>query len=54
MREEQKKNILYIIFIVTVIIMAVTYFSVPERAKFFENQVKWWKEFMDTFLGFLK
>ena len=53
MTEEKQKNILYIIFIVTVIIMAVIYFSVPERAKFFENQIKWWTEFKDTFLGFL-
>ena len=52
MREEQKKNILYMIFIVTVIIMAVIYFSVPERAKFFENQIKWWTELRDTFLIF--
>ncbi len=53
MTEEQKKNILYIVFIITVIILAFIYFSVPERAKFFENQLKWWTEFRDVFLGFL-
>jgi hypothetical protein len=53
MTEEQKKDILYIVFIVTVIILAVIYFSVPERSKFIENQLKWWKEFREAFLGFL-
>ena len=53
MTEEQKKNFLYIVFIVTVVLLAVIYFSVPERAKLIENQFKWWKEFRETFLGFL-
>ncbi len=53
MTEEQKKNFLYIIFIFAMIILAVIYFSVPERAKFFENQLKWWGEFREVFLGFL-
>jgi hypothetical protein len=52
MTEEQKKNILYIIFILTVIIMAVIYFSVPERGKFFANQIIWWTEFREAFLSF--
>ncbi len=52
MTEEQKKNIIFIIFIMSVIIMAIIYFSVPERAKFFENQLKWWTEFRETFLNF--
>jgi hypothetical protein len=53
MTEEQKKNILYIVFIISVIILAVIYFSVPERSVFIENQLKWWKEFREVFLGFL-
>jgi len=52
MTEEQKKNFLYIVFILTVIILAVIYFSVPERAKFFDNQIKWWTEFREAFLSF--
>jgi len=52
MTEEQKNNILYIVFIITVIILAIIYFSVPERVKFFENQIKWWAEFRKAFLGF--
>ena len=52
MTEEQKNNILYIVFIISVIILAIIYFSVPERAKFLENQIKWWAEFREVFLGF--
>jgi hypothetical protein len=52
MTEENRKDILFIAFIVAVIMLAVIYFSVPERALFFENQLKWWGEFRDTFLGF--
>ena len=50
--EDQKKNYLYILFLVTVTILAVIYFSVPERSMFFENQLTWWKEFREALLGF--
>jgi hypothetical protein len=50
MTEEQKKNILFTVFIYVIIILAVVYFTVPERAEFFENQLKWWNEFRETFL----
>lgn len=46
---ERKKDILFIVFIITVIILAAIYFSVPERALFMENQLKWWGEFRDAF-----
>ena len=39
-----KKDILFIVFITAVIILAVIYFSVPERSLFIENQLKWWRE----------
>ena len=52
MTEEKKKGFLYILFIITVTILAVIYFSVPERALFMENQLKWWKEFREAFLVF--
>jgi len=51
MTEDQKKNIVYYIFIIAIIMMAVIYFSVPERAKFIENQVKWWTEFKEVFFN---
>jgi predicted Na+-dependent transporter len=45
MKNEDRENIFFILFIIIVIVMAVIYFNVPERAAFFENQIKWWREF---------
>jgi cell division protein FtsL len=47
MKAEKRENIIFIVFILIVLVMAVVYFSVPERALFLENQVKWWKEFWE-------
>jgi len=52
MKDDQKKNFIFIAFIITVIILAVIYFSVPERSKFIENQLKWWAEFRKAFFAF--
>jgi hypothetical protein len=53
MTEKQKNDFLFIVFIVTVIILAVLYFSIPERSNFIEYQLTWWKEFREVFMGFL-
>jgi hypothetical protein len=45
MKAEDRENIFFIIFILIVLVMAVIYFMVPERPLFFENQIKWWREF---------
>lgn len=47
MEENRSKDIIFILFIVTVLILSVLYFSVPERALFIENGMKWWGEFWD-------
>lgn len=47
--DERKKDIVFIVFIIAVIILAVIYFFVPERALFMENQLKWWAEFRKAF-----
>jgi len=47
MKDEKRKNIIFVLFILIVLIMAVIYFSVPERALFLENQITWWKEFRE-------
>ena len=48
MTEDQKKNIVYYLFIISILVMAVIYFSVPERGTFIENQIKWWSEFKEV------
>ncbi len=51
-KEEQGKDIVFILYILTVLILAVIYFSVPERALFLENQMKWWGEFWEMIKTF--
>jgi len=52
MKAEKRENIIYILFILIVLVMAVVYFSAPERKLFLENQIKWWKEFWSNRLKF--
>ncbi|MBI5674894.1 MAG: hypothetical protein HZC48_03545 [Nitrospirae bacterium] len=44
MKSEGRKDIYFILYIIIIVILAVIYFTVPERALFIENQLKWWKE----------
>jgi hypothetical protein len=44
MKAEGGKDIYFILYIIIALILAVIYFTVPERALFIENQLKWWKE----------
>ena len=37
---------------VTIVILATIYFTVPERKDFFEFQLQWWREFREAFLSF--
>jgi uncharacterized membrane protein len=46
MRVEHKKDMLFALYIAAVIVLAVIYFSVPERKEFIEFNVKWWEEFL--------
>lgn len=41
----RKTNIILFIYLIIIIILAVIYFSVPERELFLENQMEWWREF---------
>ena len=45
MRDEEKKNILFYMYITAVLVLAVVYFTVPERKAFLDFQLKWWGEF---------
>jgi hypothetical protein len=47
MKKETREDRLFIAFLIVVILLAVIYFSVPERAEFFEYQFKWWREVLD-------
>ena len=45
---EQSKDILFLFFILTVLVLSVLYFSVPERVFFMENEINWWLELWDV------
>ncbi len=51
MKTERRKDLFFILYITAVIIMAVIYFTVPERAAFLENQFKWWGQVLDIIRG---
>jgi cytochrome c oxidase assembly protein Cox11 len=43
-KHDGKRKILFILFIVCVSMLAVVYFSVPNRKEFHRNQLGWWGE----------
>ncbi|GBE06099.1 hypothetical protein BMS3Abin10_01743 [bacterium BMS3Abin10] len=53
-KEERRKDVVFILYILTVLILAVIYFSVPERTLFLENQIKWWREFREMIKTFIQ
>lgn len=53
MMDEGKKNLFFIIYMLIVIFLAAIYFTVPERAEFFEYQLTWWKEFWNVIKTFM-
>lgn len=52
--KERVKDILFIAYMFTVILLSFLYFSVPERVLFMENQITWWKEFASFVLSFFQ
>ncbi len=48
MTEERGKKIFFALYILTILILAVIYFSMPERKLFIENTLKWWGELWDV------
>ena len=47
MKEERSKKIFLILYILTILILAVIYLFMPERKLFIENTLKWWWELWD-------
>ncbi len=50
MKDENKINIYFITYIVSVMVLAFIYFTVPERKEFVEFQIEWWKEALAVFI----
>jgi len=53
MKDEHRKNVLFVFYILAVLILAIIYFTVPERKAFFDYQVEWWSEFWSVLKSFL-
>ncbi|NOZ69466.1 MAG: hypothetical protein GXP46_09565 [Deferribacteres bacterium] len=51
MKTERRRDLFFILYISAIIIMAVIYFTVPERMSFLENQLKWWGQMLDIIRG---
>ncbi len=45
MKAETRKDIHFVVFIIIILVLALVYFTVPERTDFIEFQKGWWKEF---------
>jgi hypothetical protein len=41
---ERGKDILFVIYVLSVFALSIIYFSVPERIVFLENAIQWWKD----------
>jgi len=48
MKDNGGKDILFAVYLMIVIILALIYFTVPERKDFIDFQVRWWGEFLDA------
>ncbi len=47
MNKERVKDLVFALFMIVVLALAIIYFTVPERTMFLNNTIEWW-------LGFLK
>ncbi len=52
MKEKDRKDIYFVLYIITVLVMAVIYFIVPEREAFLKNQIQWWGEMWKVIKGY--
>jgi len=39
-----KRDIIFWIYLVIIIVLSIIYFSMPERKEFISNTIEWWKE----------
>ena len=51
MKNNAIKERLFILYILTVLVLAIIYFTVPERKEFLDFQLKWWGEMWRVIKG---
>jgi hypothetical protein len=45
MNIKDRRDLHYFLFIICIAVLAFFYFTMPERAAFIKQQLKWWGEF---------
>ena len=50
MKKDFGRDVIFTVFIMAVLALAVVYFTVPERAFFLEHQIEWWNGIWRVFL----
>ncbi|MEK6527560.1 MAG: hypothetical protein AABZ36_01565 [Nitrospirota bacterium] len=51
--KENGKNIIFVLFILAISILAIVYFSMPERVSFIKNEIRWWSGFPEVIKSLL-
>lgn len=51
MKEKSKDDMLFAVYMTIVLILAVIYFTVPERSDFLNYQLQWWGEMWEVIKG---
>jgi len=51
MKKISKKDGLFILYVLSVIVLATIYFTIPERKEFFDFQLTWWGDMWQVIKG---
>ncbi len=54
MKKRDGIDLHFMLYMLTIIVLAVIYFSVPERAVFFDFQMRWWNEMIAVVRSFFQ
>jgi hypothetical protein len=54
MKKRDRQDLHFMLYMLTIIVLAVIYFSVPERAVFFDFQMRWWNEMIEVVRSFFQ
>jgi hypothetical protein len=51
MEKNRKRDSLFVIYILSVLVLAAIYFTVPERKEFIDFELTWWGEMWQVITG---
>ena len=50
MKKEKKGNIVFILYLIVILTLAIVYFTVPERAEIIRRSIDWWSQLLNMIL----